>query len=604
MQIKLIIPFLLLVIISFSGCKKDNTIQNQPPTIDFLNPLPSLVFVSTHDTLNIIAHATDKDGEIKEVEFFKDDILFSVDSEYPWNQQLTFDKEGNIDISIIALDNNQQYSDTATLSVVVVDVDKADINFSISPDYKKENNPITIQVNSVSPNSTIETTKLYINDKLTAQENNASLNFYIESATIGDYHVYAVVKDKNGKTTTSATHSFIVKTNKPPQIELVFFNPNNLIPGSSLSVQLDVNDPDGDIDSVSYFLNDSLIANLVSDYSSCYLTLPYSGTYSLHATAFDSDGASASTPDSTFTVQEGFLSNGLITNIIASTNNNVFYALNRGENLLMIQEPYSNNNKSIELPYAKPIDMDYSPSEEMLFIIYKYQGVVTSWDQNTQEFKTITFSNTANSLKIKSDVIHRRFYVTTDQGLFIINIDNGEVLNVNNSVEIEDFVVDSKNQFLITTYDNHYLNINKYSVNHDSLNFLQSRTETKSYNHNLVINKQKEYFLVVTNIGNDNNGNHYAFNTNNINELYGQYDNPEHQSYATFTNDGNSIISISDSDNMLYIINAESFQLEKEMSLRDASNAIVAVNDFKDKAAVFSHNTYQTDYKMLYYKIE
>ncbi|MFA5418792.1 MAG: Ig-like domain-containing protein, partial [Bacteroidales bacterium] len=105
----------ILILITFSGCKKDQSIPNQSPLVQFINPLAiyTNATLSMEDTLNIMANATDNDGEVKSVQFYLDGVLLANDNESPWNHKILFEEEGYYILSLTAMDNNNNTSDTA-----------------------------------------------------------------------------------------------------------------------------------------------------------------------------------------------------------------------------------------------------------------------------------------------------------------------------------------------------------------------------------------------------------------------------------------------------------------------------------------------------------
>jgi hypothetical protein len=487
----------------------------------------------------------------------------------------------------------------------VVDFKKADIDISIFPEYYiKENDPVKIIVNSFSPLGKILNTKIFVNDALISMDTVSYLVYTIESIVKGSYEVYVEVEDETGKISKSDPKKFYVNENKPPQIEFSLFNSNNLIPGSTLHAEAHVTDSDGEIDLVRFFLNDSLVYTSYSEnWVSFGAVVTESGDYKLSATVWDNDGASTVAEDIYFSVQQGFLPNGHITSILPSANDNEFFALSKADNQLMLLYPFTASDRSIDLPYSLPIDMDYSPSEEKLFIVYENYGVVSIWDQNMEEFSTLAFSGTADALSVVADVIHRRIYVETDLGFYILNMDNGNVLHTETALEYDNYLIDPQNQLMFTADYMFGLVIKKYSLANDMLELQQTREENGLYNIGMALNEQKNYFLATSTTGNDGAGNHYAFKTENINEIYGQFNSVDYPRSIVFTTDGETLIAIDDFERDLYMLNAESFQIEKKMDIREGTNAIVAVNNSKTIAVIFSYSTYYTDYTMLYYRI-
>jgi len=597
-----------MTIVSFLGCKKNDVSLNQTPFVQFINPLSSnsSSSISLDESLNITALATDKDGEIENVQFFINGQLIANDYEAPWTQEVHFDEEAYYSLALIAIDNKNKASDTAYYKLNVIDYNKPHIEISISPNfYIKEKTPVTFIVNSFSDNGKIINTKVFLDDILIAED---TVSYYMvvkDSIAVGNHQVYAEVEDETGKISKSFNRGFNVNKNNPPEIELSSYNSSNLIPGSTIYADIHATDWDGGIDSVHCYLNDTLVKTFYSDnYHSLHLVIPKSGEYKLSAKAWDDNGASVESDDVFYNVQEGFLPKGPITNIIPSTNDNEFFALSKSNNHLMLLYPFSAPNRNIDLPYSIPIDMDYSPTEEKLFIVYQNHGVVSIWDQNTEEFSTIIFSDIADAISVVSDVIHRRIYVETDKGFFIINMDNGQVLHIDTIIEFDRFIVDSENQLLFTANYTHELTIKKYSLANDSIVLQQTREDLGYVCMGMALNKHKDYFLAISSNSNDGNGNHYAFKTSNINELYGEFDNVNYPGPIVFTTDDETLVAIDDIENTFIMINASSFEIEKTIDIRYASNAIVAVNNSKTKAVIYSHSTYDTDYKLLYYRLD
>ncbi len=114
----LLIFGLLLTAFGMAGCKKYDAAadyQNRPPEIGIIYKSHNSAHVNEHVTIRVATY--DPDGQVASVWFYKDNILYSVAINEPWEVVFRFEK--SVTFSIFAVDNQGYISD-----VVKTDVDR------------------------------------------------------------------------------------------------------------------------------------------------------------------------------------------------------------------------------------------------------------------------------------------------------------------------------------------------------------------------------------------------------------------------------------------------------------------------------------------------
>ncbi len=115
-----LIGLMVISLLVFQSCKKDNTTENQLPTCTISSPIPNQEIVKG-ETVTISVTATDADGTISEVQFYVDDVNVGSAASSPYNYEWNTSSESNGVHTLKATckdNNNGSASDEITVTVV------------------------------------------------------------------------------------------------------------------------------------------------------------------------------------------------------------------------------------------------------------------------------------------------------------------------------------------------------------------------------------------------------------------------------------------------------------------------------------------------------
>ncbi|MEG0186827.1 MAG: Ig-like domain-containing protein, partial [Stenotrophomonas sp.] len=92
--------------------------SNQPPVVSLTSPANGATF-SAGSTVNVTANASDPDGSVSKVEFFRDGSSIGIDTSAPYSASWANASAGSHTLRAVATDNNNATASTATISITV-----------------------------------------------------------------------------------------------------------------------------------------------------------------------------------------------------------------------------------------------------------------------------------------------------------------------------------------------------------------------------------------------------------------------------------------------------------------------------------------------------
>jgi hypothetical protein len=408
---------------------------------------------------------------------------------------------------------------------------------------------------------------------------------------------------------TEVAHKFTIGNsgnNNAPNVEITYPPNSNFVyyPGQTIDINLNAYDTDGTIVKIELYANNSLLATLTNNYTYQW-TNAAGGEYSLSARAYDNAGAIGYSNQVTIKVLDGLYINGIISELAASEKDTLVFGLNQTTNKLLLINPSVKSISEVSLPFAKPISMDYAYGDSKLYIIYAFSGSLTIWDNNTREFTNYTYSESAKGSMIKADPVHRRLYILSDYGLFIVNMDNGNVLLSNKPIEGQSIVIDPDKELLVSgTQSATPSSIFKYSVAGDTLHHIQTISDGGGNGRRISINPAKGYVVLPSGGGNGSGYTVWAFSIDNLNVVLGEFNIGIYPSSAAFTHDGLIMIGTNGDpyDNYIYVMNAESFAQISKIAFPNADDYSRIVTNFSGtKIVAYSYDTYYNNQYTLYF---
>ena len=96
----------------------DGSGSNQPPVVSLTSPSNGATF-SAGSTVNVSANASDTNGSISKVEFFRGGSSIGIDTSAPYSASWANASAGTHTLRAVATDNNNATASTATISITV-----------------------------------------------------------------------------------------------------------------------------------------------------------------------------------------------------------------------------------------------------------------------------------------------------------------------------------------------------------------------------------------------------------------------------------------------------------------------------------------------------
>lgn len=602
--------FLMAAVTMIVACDKDDdsTIKNQKPIAKIISPLDGATF-NFDDTLQILAEATDPDGNIEKVLFYVNHVLVGTDTATPYQCKYAMTKAGDHLLVAKATDNLGADALSDSIFITVRDPDGPDISLSFFPDkyHYYEFDSLRIDLSAISPNGKIVSSALFIDNYLFAVDSTYPYSFFWDSIPAGSYRIYGTAEDEKGRTGTSSIKYFTAMSNTPPTVEIW---PNGVpsyeyLPGKWIDIDISANDPDGTIDSIQIFANDDLIATRRM-YFDFMWTDATAGTYALVAKAFDNKGGIGLSSPKHIKVLPGIIYNGAINKLTYSENDDLVFGLNQATNKLLLINPIESVHTEITLPFSQPIDMEYSVQDQKLYIIYKFSGSISVFDHNTQSLSEMEFSVVDDGRGICIDPLHRRIYVLSTAGLHILDMQNGDVILDAASIQGASLVIEPDHQWLFTaTAGSSNELIYKYSVEGDVLNLIQIKNGGSGAPQIINIHPDGDYVVLPYGGGSGGANTILAFSTLDLNNVLGEFVLGYSPRFAAFSPDGNYMLGANIPTDEIYVMNARSFVQQKQIAVPHAGDYVrMTTNYTASKIIVFSYDyNYQRDHVIYFFDL-
>ena len=287
---------------------------NKPPTVSITAPANGAVIVLPA-TVTINATASDADGTISKVEFYRDGVLLGTDTASPYSFVWSNPPAGTYVLTAKATDNLGVVTTSApvTISVKINQPPTVSITSPANGANVRAAGSLTITANATDSDGTISKVDFYADDVLTCSDTTPPYSCAWTVATEGVHGTTAFAIDNKGAGTWSAPVSFNVTLNQPPAVNLTaplegqyFISPSAL---PDIGLAATATDSDGTIAAVRFYKQ---AEGLVGDpapvllgtvnappyqmtwKSVPYTDLPFQGNvdgYFVWAEATDNDGA-------------------------------------------------------------------------------------------------------------------------------------------------------------------------------------------------------------------------------------------------------------------------------------------------------------------------
>ena len=190
---------------------------NNPPTASITSPTNNAAFL-TPSSITINATATDADGSIFKVAFYKDATLLGTSTTAPYTYTWTGAPAGNYALNVKATDNGGLTTTSSVVNIVVSNPLKPTVSITSPSDNSSFIDPatITITANAADANGTVTKVEFYNGTTLLGIDATSPYNFTWNNVAIGNYVITAKATDNDGNETVSTAVNIAVKVAPTP----------------------------------------------------------------------------------------------------------------------------------------------------------------------------------------------------------------------------------------------------------------------------------------------------------------------------------------------------------------------------------------------------
>ena len=360
-----------------------NGTQNELPTVALTSPTNGSSFIEGN-TIQLSASASDNDGSIAKVEFYNGTTKIGEDASAPYSYTLSNAAVGSYSFTAKAIDNLGA-SATSSAANVTVNIDPTACNFEAwrnrswynpgdyvvynnhawlcvnrnrsstpgtnsdwsdqgqcgggnsnqapsvsitSPSVNQqieEGNSISLAANASDADGTISKVEFYLNGSKVGEDLSAPFTLNAGNLSVGNYSVYAVATDNDAASTTSSSINFSVVAPVQNQAPLVSItSPSNnaqFNEGNTISLTANASDSDGSVALVEFYLNGTKVGQDASAPYSYNAGALSTGNYTVYAVATDNEGATTTSANVNFSVNEVIQNQAPSVSISSPTNN-------------------------------------------------------------------------------------------------------------------------------------------------------------------------------------------------------------------------------------------------------------------------------------------
>ena len=289
---------------------------NKPPTVAITAPLNNATIVLPA-TVTVSASATDADGSVGKVEFFRDGVLVATDTASPYSYAWPAPPPGTYVLTARSTDNLGATTTSSPITIVIKNNQPPSVSLTAPPPGTSvlSGAPVTIAAVASDVDGTISKVEFYADEgaggQLLAADTSAPYSI-VHTLNAGINTLTAVAFDNKGAVAVSAPVTVDVKPNQAPTVRMtspvadqLFVAPSKL---PTLVLTADASDSDGRVAAVRFWVagaNDAgatLIATATSAPYTASWTAPGNDSYSIWAEATDDLGEVSGTDGRTVIV--------------------------------------------------------------------------------------------------------------------------------------------------------------------------------------------------------------------------------------------------------------------------------------------------------------
>jgi RHS repeat-associated protein len=278
-------------------------IVNAPPAVTLASPAGNALFTAPA-SITLTADATDTDGTIARVEFFRDAALIATVTSAPYRFALTDVAAGNATFSARATDDRGASASSAPVTVLVNAPPSVSLTGPVNGAVFTAPAAVTLSAAAADGDGTVSQVEFFQGPTLLATVTSEPYAFSVNNLPGGAYSFTARATDNRGASASSAPVAVLV--NVAPTITLASpANNATFTAPASITLTAEVTDADGSIARVDFFDGMTLIGTRTAAPYSVVLADVPQGAYSLSARATDNQGAVAASAVASVTVSSG-----------------------------------------------------------------------------------------------------------------------------------------------------------------------------------------------------------------------------------------------------------------------------------------------------------
>jgi M6 family metalloprotease-like protein len=270
-------------------------VTNQPPTVSITSPVSNASF-NAPATITIEATASDPDGSISQVNFYRGSTLLGSDLTAPYSYTMTDVPVGVYNITALAIDNLNLSASSTRNNIAVVGNTPPTVSITTPVTNQSFNAPATINIDvtATDADGTITKVDFYNGSTLLGSDLTAPYSYTWSNVPAGVYNITALAIDNLGASASSTRNNIAVIANTPPTVSITspLTNASYTAP-ATIIINADAADANG-IWKVEFYNGSTFLgSDFTAPYSYTWNNVP-AGVYNITALAIDNLNASAS----------------------------------------------------------------------------------------------------------------------------------------------------------------------------------------------------------------------------------------------------------------------------------------------------------------------
>ena len=282
---------------------------NTGPSVSITSPTNDANF-TTGATINIAANASDTDGTINKVEFFRGTTRLGEDLTSPYSYDWNNVGAGSYSLTARATDDQGAVTSSTAVTVTVTDPNQVPVVRVTSPENHAAfltGSTVTIDAIASDADGTINKVEFFRGTAKLGEDLTSPYSYDWINVAAGSYSITAKATDDEGTTATSVAISMTVTDqNQEPVVSIT--SPENhatFSAGSTVTIEATASDSDGTVSKVEFFQGTTKLGeDLTSPYSYDWINVAAEG-YSLTARATDDEGLVSVSSAINITISDG-----------------------------------------------------------------------------------------------------------------------------------------------------------------------------------------------------------------------------------------------------------------------------------------------------------